>query len=573
MTWHGVDELRYVMRASILIVVAVCTGATLASTAAAIAQRSSNTGPAGAAVGAPVGGDLERYMRALELTGRIAPTPWATRPFDGADLEELIEAPTTRQHPWREAMRRSLAKRAAAGGTLFVGANSAFPWGSDDGPMWQGRGVNAAVALTASLRWGRLTAVAAPIAFVAQNSAFPLMAVRADASPFAEALFPESLDLPQRFGARAYSRIDGGESSISLRGLGMFAGLSTASQGWGPGESFPAILGANAGGFPHLFFGTTGRGFHAPGIGRMNAHYVLGVLDQSPYSPVNGGEVFVGGRQSGTKRIAVGLTVSFMPALMPALEIGAARFYHSPNREPSERWDAWSKPFEGIFKNNFNGRLGPDNDQNGDFENQLASAFVRWSFPQRGGEVSFEYLREDHSWDSRDFALEPESNSALMASLRVATHQSDTELALLTFEYFDGDIPPSGQVRTTGGLYVHGTLLQGHTQRGQLLGTPVGAGAATGQSVTWERFNQNGSTRINLRRWRSRTRRSLSGMYVNVESPVPNYHDWIIDASYGMTRYRGTAALSVDAGVAYAGRWQLADPRTNFYIRTGLSVF
>jgi len=441
--------------------------------------------------------------------------------------------------------------------------------------MWQGRGVNSALALTASLRWGRLTAVAAPMAFVAQNSRFPLMVPPADVSPYAEALLPYNLDMPQRFGDRAYHRIDGGESSISLRGLGMVTGLSTASQGWGPGESFPAVLGPNAGGFPHLFVGTTGRGLRVPKIGRVNAHYVLGVVDQTPYSPVSGGEEYVGGRQSGTKRVGVGMTVSYMPALLPTLELGATRFYHSPYREPSQRWDAWSKPFEGIFKNSFDGRSGPEGDPNGDFDNQLASAYVRWSFPRRGGEVSFEYFREDHAWDARDLAAEPENNAAVMASFRVATHRSDLEIALLTFEYFDGDIPPIAQVRGSGNLYVHGMLLQGHTQRGQLLGSPVGAGAMTGQSVTWERFKQTGSSRINLRRWRSRTRGSSDpqGAFFNVDNPVPNFHDWIIDGSYGMTRYRGTSALSVDVGAAYAGRWQLAESRTNLYIRTSVSLF
>jgi hypothetical protein len=554
-------------------VVTMCAGMTVAAAAPAIAQRPMNTGPAGAAVGAPVGGDLERYMRALELTGRIAPAPWATRPFDANDLQELLEAPSTKPHPWRDAMRRSLAKKAAVGGSLFVGANSGFPWGSNDGPMWQGRGVNSAIALTASVRWGRLTAVAAPMAFVAQNSGFPLMGVSADGSPFADSLYT-GIDLPQRFGDRAYHRIDGGESSISLRGLGMVAGVSTASHGWGPGESFPAVLGPNAGGFPHVFIGTTGRGIRVPRIGHFNARYVLGVLDQSAYSPVSGGEVFVGGLQSGTKRVAVGMTVSYMPALLPTLEVGATRFYHSPYRKSSQRWDAWSKPFEGIFKNSFDGRSGPVGDQNGDFDNQLASVFARWSFPGRGGEVSFEYFREDHSWDARDLAAEPENNAAVIASFRAATHRSDSELALLTFEYFDGDIPPIAQVRPSGGLYIHGTLLQGHTQRGQLLGSPVGAGAMTGQSVTWERFTQKGSTRINLRRWRSRSKGSaLGGIYFNVESPVPNYHDWTIDGSYGATRYLGASALSVDAGVAYAGRWQLANSRTNVYVRTSLSLF
>lgn len=556
-------------------VVAVCLYAPVAVVAPLVAQRPSNTGPAGAAVGAPVGGDVERYIHALEITGRIAPTPWATRPFSAADLQELLDAPTTKDHPWRDAMRRSTGKRVALGGAAFIGANSGFPWGSNDGPIWQGRGLNAALSLNASVRWGRLTAVVAPIGFVAQNSSFPLMATRSDVSPYGEALFPFNLDLPQRFGDRAYHRIDAGESSISLRGLGLATGLSTAAQGWGPGESFPAVLGPNSGGFPHLFVGTTGRGIRVPRIGRVQGRYVLGVLNQSLYSPVLGGEDFVGGRESGTKRVAVGMTVSYTPAVLPTLELGATRFYHSPYRDASQRWSAWSKPFEGILKNSLDERSGPVGDQNGDFDNQLASAFARWSFPGRGAEVSFEYFREDHSWDSRDLAAEPENNAAVIASFRAATHRSESELALLTFEYFDGDIPPIGQARGQGGLYIHGTMLQGHTQRGQLLGSPVGAGAMTGQSASWERFTRRGSTRINVRRWRSRTRglTSSQGLYFNVERTIPNFHDWTIDGSYGMTRFRGASAVSLEAGVAYAGRWQLADSRTNFYLRTGLSLF
>ena len=553
----------------------VCTTLMFLLAKSAVAQWQSNVGPAGAGLGAVTGGDVERYLRALEITGRIAPLSWAARPFNALALSAVLNDSLTKRHPWGDRMKKALTPRASLAGAAFMGKNSGFPWGSNDGAMWQGRGVNAAIGVAAAFHWGRFSAVAAPIAFIAQNTAFPLMATPSNVSSFADALFPQNLDMPQRYGSTTYSRVDGGESSISMRGLGIMAGVSTASIGWGPGESFPAILGPNAGGFPHFVVGTTGRGLQLRSIGRFTAQYIFGVLDQTAYSPVQGSESFVGGRASGTKRIGVGMTASFMPAFLPTLELGASRFYHSPYRSGSEFWSPWSKPLEGIFKNSFSGRPSPSNDQNGDVDNQLASAFVRWSFPGRGGEVSFEYFREDHSWDSRDLAAEPESNAAVIASIRAATHRSARELALLTFEYFDGDIPPIAQVRGVGGLYIHGTLSQGHTQRGQLLGTPVGAGAMTGQSVSWERFRADGSIRVNLRRWRPRSRGSTDrqGLYINVEAPIDNYHDWIIDGSIGVTRFRGASAVSLEAGVAYAGRWQLADSRTNFYLRTGLSLF
>ena len=45
-------------------------------------------------------------------------------------------------------------------------------------------------------------------------------------------------------------------------------------------------------------------------------------------------------------------------------------------------------------------------------QDQLISLFARWLFPESHGEIYFEYGREDHSWDMRDFFLEPTHTSA-----------------------------------------------------------------------------------------------------------------------------------------------------------------
>lgn len=542
------------------------------------AQWQSNTGPAGAAAGAIVGGDIERYVRALALAGIIKPLPWAVRPFGPDDLEEFVLDSATGQHPWSGALRKALNPRARVGGVVYAGANSGFPWGSNDGAMWQGRGLTFAAGAAATVRFGPFSAVAAPVAFTARNTAFDLMPQKAfGVRPEADPLFPTVIDLPQRMGSSAYTRADPGESTLRLSGRGLTAGISTASLGWGTGEAFPALFGANAGGFSHLFLGTAGRGLRIPLVGRVNARYVLGVLEQSKWSPVQGSQTYVDASQTGTRRLGTGINVSWQPVVFPNLELGASRFFHSPFLTRG-RWDAWSKPFEDIFKKSFTGRNVGSADPAGDADNQLGSFFARWVFPKRGVEATFEIFREDHNWDSRDLAQEPENNSARMASVRAVTARRASSLAVVTLEYFDGDVRPIAQARAQGFLYTHAGLNQGHTQRGQLLGSPIGAGAIAGQRIAWERFTPGGSLRANLQRWRTRALRTQNWEGLN---PPANFvfagsHDWIIDGSLASTRYTRGRALTLEGGIAWAGNWQLDvtnTSRTNLYARASWSVF
>src|SRR5439155_9099765 len=50
--------------------------------------------------------------------------------------------------------------------------------------------------------------------------------------------------------------------------------------------------------------------------------------------------------------------------------------------------------------------------------------------------------------------------------------------------------------RGEGGVYAHNFTRQGHTQRGQLLGTGISVGSTAGTSVILEQFNASGFTRV-----------------------------------------------------------------------------
>ncbi len=537
------------------------------------AQWQANGGPASAALGAVVGSDTERYLRALTIAGIVRPLPWVARPFGPADLTSILADTSVKAHPWRGPLQRSLTPRAGAVASLFLSGNSAFPWGAHDGPLWQGRGVNAALGLAATFRWGPLSAVAAPIAFTAQNGDFPLVPI-AGTSPFRNAVFPTAVDLPQRMGDKTYNRVSPGESSARLQALGGVLGISTGSLGWGSGETFPTIFGANAGGFSHVFAGTSGRGILVPRVARVAVRYVLGVLEQTPWSPVEGSETYVNDIEVGRRRVGSGLTVSLTPAFMPTLELGASRFYHTPYTSGAGRWSSWSKPIEGIFKTS-----RPDVAAGGDrgafIDNQLAAFFARWTFPGRGVEASFELFRDDHNLDRRDFFQEPENNGASIASLRGIVGRSAERLGIVTLEYFNGDVSPIAQVRSQGSLYAHQPMAQGHTERGQLLGSPVGVGAISGTRVAYERFTPEGALRATVQRWRTRSLRSQDPeqLYRPSNYVFERTHDWVLDVGVGATQLRGHQSLSMDAGVAWAGLWAFGDARTNWYARLGWNAF
>ena len=545
-------------------------GCTLASaTGRSASAQWQATVPVGGALGAPVGSDAERYLRALSVAGVLPQASWAIRPFDADDVAALLARVDAAAHPRGRGPLAAPAARASVGAAMSSSYNTGFAWGANDGPQWQGRGANLAAGAAASIRIGPLRATLAPTLWYAENRPFPLLSTFGR-SEVSNGLFPNGVDLPQRFGTTSLARLAPGESALRLSIGGVALGVATTAHGWAFGESFPGLLGPNAGGFAHVFAGTSARGVRLPLVGRVAARYVLGTLEQSAWSPVTGPTTLTDSLQTGTRRVGVGLAASWMPAFVPELEVGAARFFHSPYRR-QWAWSAWRKPFEELLKED----VPPSEPEAGvsdvfsDADNQLASFFVRWRFPHRGVEIDAELFRDDHNWDRRDLAQEPENASAIAASVRVATERTASRVALLTLEFFDGDVRAIAQQRPTGFLYTHTPLRQGHTQRGQLLGSPIGVGGITGQRIAWERFAPTGSLRVTLQRWQPQSRPSTDpqSLFPPAFTRLVRAHDWVVDASVGGTRVRGATTLGLDAGIAYAGVRHFGGSRTNLYLR------
>jgi hypothetical protein len=491
------------------------------------------------------GSEFESYLRYLQTLGKSKPSVWSIRPLSPTQLDKLM--PSDSLHPWGQRYDFSTVKRSGltydfVRPTTGVIANTAFPFGGNDGPIWAGKGATAWAQVGVMLRWGPISASLAPIAFRSANSDFELMDNgESGALAFGDGQFPTEIDRPQRFGVSAYSRADVGESTLRIDGAGLTAGISTASQWWGPTVEYPYILGNNAGGFPHVFFGTS----RPLDIGFATAHGQVqyGYLRQSPFSPVTGKDYFESYAKPGRTRFMAGVVGAMQIKGVPGLEFGGGRFFHSPRDSSGITSDDLTLPLQNILKS----RLPVETDTSvaGDirniFQNQLASVFLRWAPPRTGLDIYTEYGREDFSADVRDFMLEPDHSSTLNVGFRKAWLRGRNMNAVRA-EFFNYETPSSGRTRGEGLIYLHQPMRQGHTYRGQALGANVGVGSGNAYLLAFERYSPYGRLKFFTSR---ATQHELSARSPEYQSGPPLKNPVDVQHSFGAETTRFLGSLDI----------------------------
>ena len=447
-----------------------------------------------------VGSQPENYLRYLQTMGLVPLYPWSSRSFSPRELDHLI--PTGNTNPWSD--------RFAPSTRNFYGIrydfirpdasfryNTGFAYGSNDGPIWAGRGLTSAVQAGVAVRWGPASLTLAPMAFRAENKAFFIIPNGLQGpSSFANALWG-GVDMPQRFGDTPYQQLDPGQSTFRIDLAVVSFGASTANMGWGPGTEYPLILGDNAAGFPHIFLGSS-EPLNIL-IGKLHANFMWGELAQSKFSTVTGPSLFTSKAEPGRKRFATGVVLVGEPRGMTGLEVGAARFFHSIWPRSGLPRSYFTKVFQAFLKHGLPNDQPtdprfppPTSDDRGIPDNQLLEIFARWVLPHSGFEVSAEYGREDHSENLRDLIEEPDHSRFYNLGARKVLSLDAESMTAVRFEAINLEVPSLVKFRGEGGIYTHGLIRQGHTNNGQLLGANVGVGAAAGSTLAIDHYTKNG---------------------------------------------------------------------------------
>lgn len=492
----------------------------------------------------------ESYLRYLQTTGSVPLYPWSSRPFSPRELNRLVPVDTLK-HPWRARLSNDTRnygsfRYGVIDPSSSIRYNSTFAYGSNDGPIWAGRGITSAVQGGFFINWKPITLTVAPMAFRSENQTFQIIPTgRAGNAAFGDPLFG-GVDRPQRFGDTPYSQVDPGQTTLRVDLPFVTAGVSTANQLWGPGQDLPVLLGNNAAGFPHLFVGTS-----EPlniFIGKLHGKVMWGELSQSPFSAVTGSSSYTSRAEPGTRRFTTGFVVVGQPRGLTGLEIGGARFFHSIWPRSGIPSSYFTKFLQGFIKKNVSpDRIVdprfPGGETVGISDNQLISVFGRWVLPHSGFELHAEYGRDDHSYDLRDLTQEPDHARVYSLGARKVFKSGPAALTAGRFEIMNFQLPQLARYRGEGEIYVHGLIRQGHTFKGQLLGADVGVGTGAGSMMAVDRFTPTG-------RWTAswtRVLRKEEGNYLLLGVRAPRSMD--VSHSLGFETTRFMKAFDLNAGM------------------------
>jgi len=407
--------------------------------------------------------------------------------------------------------------------------NSTYPAGDNDGLLWSGRGVSQHLSGGVAFRAGPVSAALAPEVAWSENRAFDLVPNGLEGDlRFQNPYYGSAIDLPQRFGAGPFAAWAPGQSFLRLDLWNVAIGISSENLWFGPGIR-NSILMSNAGpGVPHVFLGTSRPA--DVGIGKAEALLFWGRLDRTRYV------------EGGGHPLLSGLVLTYQPRWISGLSVGLARVFVQP-------WDGltlrnWLAVFQAFEKQGLESQNGPGGDNPDD--NQLASVFGRWTFPESGLEIYAEWAREDHDWTWWATLREPDHSQAYLLGLQ-KVFRAGSRLVRFQAELTHlQEQRPLGNERGVPVYYVHGNDL-GYTNQGQLLGAFIGPGADS-QTLAVDVFHRGGR----IGGYLERIRRNDAYYWAVVEPVQGNAsHDAEIALGVRQALSVGRMEVSWEAAAAY----------------------
>jgi hypothetical protein len=493
-----------------------------------------------------LGTPLADFMRVAEVAG-AAPSAPRLILRGGARSEPIcdpaqIPVPAF-VHPGTPASLRAVPLR------LTTAWSSRYPSGENDGLLWAGRGVSQLASAGFAFRRGALSLALAPEVTWSENRFFDTVPNgRSGAQRFGNGFYGDGIDLPQRFGAGPWAAWAPGQSYVRLDYWNVALGISSENLWIGPGVRNSILMSSAGPGFPHVFLGTS-----RPGdiwIGKAEALVFWGRLERTRY--IAGG---------GPKLIS-GLAVTYEPRWIPRLYVGLGRYFVQPSELTLSKLLAVFEPFEAK---GLTSRFGPTGDNPRD--NQLASVFWRWVFPEVGLEIYGEWAREDYNWSWWSTIREPDRSQAYLLGLQ-KTFRAGSRLVRVHAELVDlQEMAGFGTPAGAPTYYVHGGDL-GYTNRGQLIGAWIGPGADS-QTLAVDVFHAGGR----IGGYLERVRRN-DAYYWEVIQPVQGdwSHDAEVTAGFRQALTLGPVEVTWEAAASYRQNRDFIRHEPNFKVVLGLAL-
>lgn len=288
-------------------------------------------------------------------------------------------------------------------------------------------------------------------------------------------------DFPERFGKEKYTKFWWGQSKIAFGGKKIELYVGTQNIAWGPGQFNSLIFSANAPGFVHTSINTVNplKTF----LGSFEGQIIVGRLENSFFEPSQ----YPGQNRlyflpfDSDWRYLNGFSVNYQPKWLKGFYLGMNRTFQVNNNLMGDTFRDYFPIFE-IFqkKNFFDDGTSTSYDARG--TDQQVSVFSRIVSKKAKAEIYFEFGRRDHSYNWREFILNPEHARAyLFGFQKLVSLPSQGKFLQFRGEVVQQQESVNRYIRYLGlggnlTWHTHGTS-RGFTNYGQGLGVGIGAGS------------------------------------------------------------------------------------------------
>jgi hypothetical protein len=342
--------------------------------------------------------------------------------------------------------------------------NSAIPFSQNYGALWAGKGLSTRTLIGFKLESARVRMILAPEIILSSNSDWVLRhdfyvpELPADRSPYDLPFYVGdfTIDQPMRFGNKAIRRLDLGETTAMVSGDRLAFGFSNENEWWGPGIRNAIVLSNNAPGFPHLFL-RTARPLKTH-FGDVELRWLVGGLRESSYFDT---------ASTNNVRSIASVAGTLQTGWDPNLSFGFARSVYANATGWSPVFWRWFDAFSQTS------RTRPPDGR----KDQLFTVFARWVFPADGVELYTEWGRLRLQPSLRDFFIAPNHTQGYTVGMQWRGGSWRSGDFRLHGEITQLEQSATFRDRPLPSWYNSTRVIQGYTNRGQMVGASIGPGA------------------------------------------------------------------------------------------------
>ena len=510
-------------------------------------------------VGTPV---LEDYYRRAQLLGQVdSSISFTSRPlFPTASmkLNNTFDPYSTLENGqlsksdgrYRFANNRGIVQLLPF--TWQQQYNTHHPYSLNDGAMIPARGYQSMISGGVYAQYGPLSIQVQPEFVYAENKDFQgFYKEQSDQLWAGYYGIINYIDLPEKFGNGKYNKVSWGQSSIRLTKGPVSLGLSTENIWWGPGIRNSFIMSNTAPGFTHLTLNTVKpiKTF----LGSFEGQIICGRLEDSGYIPSDTTRTFNGIKLYKPKRqdwrYINGIVLSYQPKWIPGLFLGATRTFITYYKDMGHSLGDFLPIITPLSKKSNYGEK-----ESAYPNDQRASFFIRWIWLKEKAELYWEYGKEDHSFNLRDFLIDSDHQRAYIFGFRklIPLHSHKEQYVQFNIELTQLAQTGTNPERPEGLIYLHyAGIAQGYTHEGQLLGAGIGPGSnMQSLGISWvkslktvglqiERLVHNNTFQIKIWDFQSIVSRDIRSNWVDFTTAAFgewDYKNFLLSFRFEITR-------------------------------------